>query len=306
MTGHVGRGAGASEFRAELAQRFARFDKQYLAPQPARATAGTGGRPSRRANAARMGGDAASARCAPAISRGAPRRSTRRAVAAAAVARRPGRHAVPGRRDRARAPRRRRAVAAFEGLLDVRTPAHDGYDVRVRLAWRRCAASASPPRRPTCGARWSFDPMRVEPHALLAELYKDQQRSGRSAGRAGGRAAPGAAERRRREAGRPRRRARPGDRRASRSSAPIAIFIDPADPDLHAALGRALAATGKTAAGAAALERALIFGAKQPALLHLELAALYDRLGDRRQGRRAPRRRRRRRPPTRSPPGTSA
>ena len=34
---------------------------------------------------------------------------------------------------------------------------------------------------------------------------------------------------------------------------PIAIFIDPADPDLHAALGRALAATGKPAAGGRAL-----------------------------------------------------
>ena len=63
--------------------------------------------------------------------------------------------------------------------------------------------------------------------------------------------------------------------------APIAIFIDPANPDLHAALGRALTATGKTAAGAAALERALVFGPESPALLHLELATLYDTLGDR-------------------------
>ena len=39
--------------------------------------------------------------------------------------------------------------------------------------------------------------------------------------------------------------------------APIAIFIDPADADLHAALGRALAATGKSAAAAVAFEHAL-------------------------------------------------
>ena len=63
--------------------------------------------------------------------------------------------------------------------------------------------------------------------------------------------------------------------------APIAIFIDPSNPDLHAAYGRALAASGKTSAGAAALERALLFGPAAPALVHLELATLYDRLGDR-------------------------
>ena len=79
-----------------------------------------------------------------------------------------------------------------------------------------------------------------------------------------------------------------GEAKAGRSArvaelAPIAIFIDPANADLHAALGRALAATGKTAAGAAALERALLFGPQSPALLHLELATLYDTLGDRKR-----------------------
>ena len=42
-----------------------------------------------------------------------------------------------------------------------------------------------------------------------------------------------------------------------------------------------MTATGKTAAGAAALERALLFGPQSPALLHLELATVYDTLGDR-------------------------
>lgn len=43
-------------------------------------------------------------------------------------------------------------------------------------------------------------------------------------------------------------------------AAPLAIFIEPGLPALHAAYGRALAATGRHAAAAAALERALALG----------------------------------------------
>ncbi|HTA20250.1 MAG TPA: tetratricopeptide repeat protein, partial [Polyangia bacterium] len=73
--------------------------------------------------------------------------------------------------------------------------------------------------------------------------------------------------------------------RAGRSSrvawaAPIAIFIDPADADVHAALGRALAATGQPSAAAAAFERALLFHPVDASALHAALADLYARLGD--------------------------
>ena len=44
-----------------------------------------------------------------------------------------------------------------------------------------------------------------------------------------------------------------------------------------------LVATGKPAAAAAAFERALVFGAADPATLHLTLATLYTHLGDRAQ-----------------------
>ena len=69
------------------------------------------------------------------------------------------------------------AVAAFEGLLDVGPPSHDGYDVRVRLGLAevhrgRLAAAEDHLRRAA-----AFDPTRVEPHALLAELYGTEQRA---------------------------------------------------------------------------------------------------------------------------------
>jgi hypothetical protein len=160
---------------------------------------------------------------------------------------------------------------------------HDGYDARIRLALaeihRHAAAAAERHLRRAI----AFDPTRVEPHALLAELHADthqdadrlsdmedalllEPQNGKLAktlvlglGRAG----------------------RPGK---VVDLAPIAIFIDPADPDLHAALGRALAATGKNTLAAAALERALLFEPADGPDLHRALAGLYDKLGD---GRRA-------------------
>jgi uncharacterized protein HemY len=60
----------------------------------------------------------------------------------------------------------------------------------------------------------------------------------------------------------------------------MALFIDPDDPDLHAAVGRALAAQDKPAPAARALEQALLFGPADPRPLHRALADLYDKLGD--------------------------
>jgi tetratricopeptide (TPR) repeat protein len=60
----------------------------------------------------------------------------------------------------------------------------------------------------------------------------------------------------------------------------LALYIDPDDPDLHAALGRALAAQDKPTLAARALEQALLFGPPDPRPLHRALADLYERLGD--------------------------
>jgi cellulose synthase operon protein C len=171
------------------------------------------------------------------------------------------------------------AVGAFEGLLDAGSP-HDGYDVRVRLGLAEIHRKHLAAAEAHLARAVDLDPTRVEPRALLAELYADQHRDpDRLLALEGAlRLDPmndtvakevviGEAR-----AGHPARVAEFG---------PIAIFIDPADADLHAALGRALAATGKSAAAAAALEHALLLQPRDPAALHLTLATLYDTLGER-------------------------
>jgi tetratricopeptide (TPR) repeat protein len=269
------------EFRAELARRFVRFDKQYLPPQairPAAAPAGTAAKSGAARDWAARGlgalrvGDVDDARKALDRARALPQPSADEQADALFLA---GEIAL-GRRDADA------AVAAFEGLLDTGAPPRDGYEVRVRLALaeihrKRPAAAEAHLRRAV-----ELDPMRVEPHALLAELYKNQARGPDRL------AELGAALRLDPQTDRVAKEAVLGEAKAGRPArvtelAPIAIFIDPADADLHAALGRALTATGKAAAGAAALERALVFGAQSPALLHLELATLYDTIGDRKR-----------------------
>ena len=251
-------------FRADMAARFSRYEAQYLPTQTSTGTAGAG-------LAALGKGDLDGARRALAKLRSAPRPSLDDQAAAMFLA---GDIAL-ARRDADA------AVAAFEGLLLLAPPAYDGYDVRVRLGLaeihRQHAAAAEAHLRRAVG----FDPTRVEPHALLAELFGHQQRAADRLQELE------AALRLDPQTDAVAKEAVLGAAAAGHAArvlelGPIAIFVDPADPDLHAALGRALAATGKPAAGAAALERALAFGAADPASLHLALATLYDRLGNRR------------------------
>jgi cellulose synthase operon protein C len=169
------------------------------------------------------------------------------------------------------------AIAAFEQVLAL--PDHDGYDVRVRLALaeihRKNPAAAEQHLRRAI----ALDPTRVEPHALLVELYTDEHREADKLAEMDAALAlePQSAKLAKELVlglGRAQRPGRVAD------IAPIAIFIDPADPDLHAALGRALAATGKTAAAAAAFEEALLFHGADDAEIHRTLAGLYRTLGD--------------------------
>jgi len=271
------------EFRAELARRFVRFDKQYLPPQairPATATAPAptttksgGGRDwvGRGLGALRTG-DVDEARKALERARALSQPSPDEQADALFLA---GEIAL-ARRDADA------AVAAFEGLLDTGAPPRDGYEIRVRLALAEIHRKHPAVAEAHLRRAIELDPARVEPHALLAELYKNQSRvQDRVAELA-------AAVRLDPQADRIAKEAVLGEAKAGRSArvtelGPLAIFIDPANADLHAALGRALAATGKAAAGAASLERALLFGPQSPALLHLELATLYDTLGDRKR-----------------------
>jgi tetratricopeptide (TPR) repeat protein len=266
------------EFRAELARRFARYDKQYLPPQPVRPSAmpaaakgpGTPRNWAARGLGALRAADLDEAKKALDRARALPQPSADEQADALFLA---GEIALAQRDADA-------AVAAFEGLLDAGAPPRDGYEVRVRLALaeikRKHAAAAEAHLRRAI----ELDPSRVEPHALLAELFKSQDRIPDRL------AELEAALRLDPQTDRVAKEAVLGAAKAGRSArvtdlAPIAIFIDPANPDLHAALGRALTATGKAAAGAAAFERALVFGPQSPALLHQELATVYDTLGDR-------------------------
>ncbi len=172
------------------------------------------------------------------------------------------------------------AVDALEGLLGLGPPARDGYDVQVRLALaelhRRDRASAEAHLRRAL----AFDSRRVEPHALLAELLGNQQRVDDQL------AELEAALRLDPHNDRTAKQvvfaeARRGHTARVIEFAPIATFIDPASADLYATLGRALAASGKRAEAAAAFERALVFQASDPIALHLQLAGLYEGLGER-------------------------
>jgi tetratricopeptide (TPR) repeat protein len=268
-------------FQDDLRQRFARYDQQYLPAQllmtrgpdvPAARGADKSARASvRRGLAALEAGDLPGAQRALAAARAAPHPSGDDQADTLFLA---GDLAL-ARRDADA------AVAAFEGLLDGPTP-HDGYDVQVRLALteihRRRSAEAEAHLRKAVG----FAPLRVEPHALLAELFGSQQRVADQLTEmeAAFRLDPhndAIAKQivfNEARAGRPTR---------VLEFAPIAIFIDPGDADLHAALGRALAATGKIADATGAFERALTFHPADPAGLHLTLAGLYDLLGSRAQ-----------------------
>ncbi|HVZ74253.1 MAG TPA: tetratricopeptide repeat protein [Polyangia bacterium] len=269
LEGLAGMPATALEkaFRAELDSRFARYDAQWVPTERLRlpVDVATG-------LAALQHGDEAAARAALARARAAASKSAADRAAEAFLA---GELALAHREADA-------ATSAFTGVLAESTSSRsfDGYDVRVRLALAEIhrgdrAAAEAHLRRAI-----AFDDARVEPHALLAEMFADE---GRDADRAAELEAALRLE--------PQSAARAkelvlGSARAGRSArvlwaAPVATFIDPADGDVFAAYGRALAATGQPAAAVKQLERALLFHPTDAAAVHRGLADLYAKLGDR-------------------------
>jgi tetratricopeptide (TPR) repeat protein len=251
-----------SAFRAELATRFARYRDQYLPTQ-------TWTGPLRAALAAIATGEVPRAQKTVDDLRANPHASDDDRAAATFIA---GEIALARKNADA-------AVEAFSGLLAL-SPPRDGYDVRVRLALaeihRRRGGDAEVHLRRAV----ELDPSRLEPHALLAELYAHD---GRAADRLN---ALAAALRLDPQTDRVAKEVVFGSAKAGRAArvlelAPIAIFIDPADPELHAALGRALAGTNKPVPAAAALEHALALGVRDPVPVHATLAGLYDAIGNR-------------------------
>jgi predicted Zn-dependent protease len=259
-------------FRTDLRQRLARFDGQYLPTQllrgpAAEAAPGARGEVTRGLHALATG-DLAGARRALERARATPHPSADDQADTFFLS---GEIALARRDAEA-------AISAFEALLDLGS--HDGYDLQVRLGLaeihrQRPAAAEAHLRRAL-----AFDPTRVEPRALLAELYGDQQRQPERLDELE------AALRLEPQNDAIAKEVVLGETRAARPGrvaefAQVAILIDPGNADLHAALGRALAATGHGAGAAAAFERALAFRPADPAALHLTLAGLYDTLGER-------------------------
>jgi tetratricopeptide (TPR) repeat protein len=276
------------QFRDDLRRRFARYQGQFLPTQSLaepRGASAREGQPSaregidRRATAALSevesglsalaAGDHKAAEGARARAQSAAG-ATPSANTAAAILFLTGELALA---DREAEP----AVAAFERLLAL--GGHDGYDVRVRLALAEIHRKNADAAEQHLRRAIAFDPTRVEPHALLVELYGEQHREADQLAEMDAALAlePQSAKLAKELVLGLGRAQRPG---RVVEVAPIAIFIDPADPDLHAALGRALAATGKPAAATVAFQRAMLFHPSDGADIHRALADLYRKLGD--------------------------
>ncbi|HVR60827.1 MAG TPA: tetratricopeptide repeat protein [Polyangia bacterium] len=170
------------------------------------------------------------------------------------------------------------AASALSALLALPGGRGDGYDVRVRLALAEIHRKNQPAAEAHLRKAIAFDPTRVEAHALLIELLGDMGRADDKLGE------QEATLRLESQSIALAKQAVLGSARAGRPSRVIALgqaatFIDPADPEIHAAVGRALSATGQPAAAARAFETALLFSPADGADLHRTLAALYTRLG---------------------------
>jgi tetratricopeptide (TPR) repeat protein len=171
------------------------------------------------------------------------------------------------------------AAALLDGLI---AGGVDGYDVQLRRALAALRGGDRQGLERHLLRASALAPGRVEPRALLAEHFRA---AGRADARAGvilelARLDP--------QSGRVAKEALADSARAGRPGAvvdlaPMALFIDPDDPEVHAAHGRALAELGKTTDAARALELALAFTPRDPPALHRLAAALYDRLGETRR-----------------------
>jgi tetratricopeptide (TPR) repeat protein len=174
-----------------------------------------------------------------------------------------------------------RAMTALEALLALPGGRGDGYDVRVRLALSEIHRKNQPRAEGHLRKAIAFDPTRVEAHALLTELLGDMGRPDDKL------AEQEATLRLESQSIKVAKQALLANARAGRAGrvialATTAIFIDPADPEIHAALARALASTGQPVAAARAFEQALLFSPAptDAADIHRALAGLYTRLGD--------------------------
>lgn len=173
----------------------------------------------------------------------------------------------------------RTAADELNGLV---AKGHDGYDVRLRLALAAVRGGDQAKLEEHLRRAIAFSPTQVEPRVLLTELLG---RLGRDKDRlveeeALLRLEPQSAALAKRVVLENARAGRPA---AVVELAPIASFIDPGDPDIHAAHARALVQQGKPREARQAFERALLFSPADPAPIHRGLAEVLEKLGETRK-----------------------
>ncbi len=172
------------------------------------------------------------------------------------------------------------AATATEELGGLLARGIDGYDVRMRLAFAARRAQDDAAAEAHLRRAIALAPTHVEPRLVLSALL------GARAGRARAKLAEDEAVLRLepQSAALAKRvvleHARAGHPDAVADLAPIALFIDPGDADIHAAQGRALAAQGKAREAIRAYERALLFSPADAAGIHRATADLLDRVGE--------------------------
>lgn len=171
----------------------------------------------------------------------------------------------------------RGAHGLLSGLLEA---GRDGYDVRVRLGLSALRLDDRATAEAHLRAAIALAPTEMEPRVLLAESLgaAGKGREKLAEEQAILRLEPQNASLAKRvvlEA------ARAGKAGLVAELAPMALFIDPADADMHAALARALASRGDVPAALAAFGRALAMTPSDAAAIHRSLADLYERLGER-------------------------
>ncbi len=174
----------------------------------------------------------------------------------------------------------RNGPAASAELAELFGRGLDGYDLRLRAGLAAVRQGDKVAGEAHLRKAIAFAPRSVEAHAMLATLLRDLGRAPEqlSAEIEVLRLEPQAASLAKRVVF---DSARTGDFGRAESAAEIAVFIDPADPDLWSALGRARAATGKAGPALQALERALLFAPADANAVHRTCAELYDKVGDR-------------------------
>ena len=172
--------------------------------------------------------------------------------------------------------------SAADELGELIKRGHDGYDVRLRLALAAVRGGDQAKVEEHLRKAIALSPTQVEPRVLLSELLG---RQGRDRDRL---VEEEALLRLEPQSAAVAKRVVLENARAGRTStvlemAPIATFIDPGDPDIHAAQARALAQQGKPREARQAFERALLFSPADPAAIHRGLAEVLEKLGETRK-----------------------